>query len=366
MILMNDFQAEPAEVRDAMLDAAARVLDSGRYVLGGEVEAFERQWAALCGVANGVGVGNGMDAIEIAMRALDIGPGDEVVVPSMTAFATVLGVLRAGAKPVLADIEPETALLSVESVRRCLSSRTQAVILVHLYGQLRNMQAWVDLCAEHDIALVEDCAQAHMARWQRRVAGSFGIASAYSFYPTKNLGAVGDGGMLVCNDVSIAQRARRLRNYGQSARNEHREQGMNSRLDEIQAAILSRRLNWLGEFTRRRREIAEAYRAQLKNPAVELLGAAQEFEAHVYHLFVVTCEERDRLQAHLQSCGVQTSIHYPVPIQSEKIAASLARDCNGLDNSARHARTCLSLPCHPQMTKEQVNAVVSAVNCFAA
>jgi dTDP-4-amino-4,6-dideoxygalactose transaminase len=365
MILMNDFQAEPVEIRAAMLEATARVLDSGRYVLGGEVEAFERQWAALCGVSCGVGVGNGMDAIEIALRALDIGPGAEVVVPAMTAFATVLAVMRAGAEPVLADIERESALLSLDSAQRCLSSRTRAVLLVHLYGQLRNMQLWVDFCAEHGIALVEDCAQAHMASWQQRVAGSFGLAGAYSFYPTKNLGASGDGGMLVSNDESIAERARRLRNYGQSTRHEHPELGMNSRLDEIQAAILSRRLKWLTAFTRRRREIAESYRAQLNNPAVELLGAAQEFDAHVYHLFVVTCEERDQLQAHLQSCSVQTSIHYPVAIHCEKPCAGLARDRKGLANSERHARTCLSLPCHPQMTEGQVDAVVAAVNCFA-
>ena len=284
----------------------------------------------------------------------------------MTAFATVLAVMRAGAEPVLADIEHESALLSLDSARRCLTSRTRAVVLVHLYGQLRNMQAWLDLCAEHGIALVEDCAQAHMANWQLRVAGSFGLVGAYSFYPTKNLGAPGDGGMLVSNDESIAERARRLRNYGQSPRYEHPELGMNSRLDEIQAAMLSRRLKWLPAFTRRRREIAEAYRAQLKNPAVDMLGAAQELEAHVNHLFVVTCEDRDRLQAHLQSCGVQTSIHYPVAIHREELCVSLARDRKGLANSERHARTCLSLPCHPQMTEEQVDMVVAAVNRFAA
>jgi dTDP-4-amino-4,6-dideoxygalactose transaminase len=305
-----------------------------------------------------------MDAIEIALRALDIGPGNEVVVPSMTAFATVLAVMRAGAEPVLADIERGSALLSLDSARRCLSSRTRAVLLVHLYGQLRNMEAWVDLCADYGIALIEDCAQSHMASWKQRVAGSFGLVGAYSFYPTKNLGAPGDGGMLVSNDGSIAERARRLRNYGQTCRYEHPELGMNSRLDEIQAAILSRRLKWLPAFTWRRREIAATYRAQIKNPALELLGVEQESEAHVNHLFVVTCEERDRLQAHLHSFGVQTSIHYPVPIHCEKPCAALARDREGLGNSERHARTCLSLPCHPQMTEEEVDAVVAAVNCF--
>ena len=185
MILMNDFKAEPPELRDAMVEAVRRVLESGWYVLGNEGLAFERQWASTCNVGHGVGVGNGMDAIEIALRALDIGPGDEVITTPMTAFATVLAILRAGATPVLADIDPETALLSIDSVARCVSSKTKALLLVHLYGQVRNMNAWLDFCAKHGIKLVEDCAQAHLATWQGKVAGSFGVAGAYSFYPTK-------------------------------------------------------------------------------------------------------------------------------------------------------------------------------------
>src|SRR5450759_920230 len=211
MILMNDFKAEPAELREAMLGAARRVLESGWYVLGNEASAFEEQWAAACGVAHGVGVGNGLDAIEIALRALDIGPGDEVITTPMTAFATVLAILRAGATPVLADIDPQTALLSIASAERCVSPRTRAVVLVHLYGQVRSMDAWSAFCTRHGIALVEDCAQAHLAAWQGEVAGSFGVAGAYSFYPTKNLGAPGDAGMLVTEDEALAQRASCLR-----------------------------------------------------------------------------------------------------------------------------------------------------------
>lgn len=364
MILMNDFKAEPEEIRDAMLLATKRVLDSGWYVLGKEVENFESEWAALCGVKYGVGVGNGMDAIEIALRTLNIGPGAEVITTPMTAFATVLGILRAGAVPVLADIESNTALLSIASVRRCVSEKTKAVILVHLYGQIRNMQAWSDLCNEQDIVLIEDCAQAHLARWADRPAGSFSKVAAYSFYPTKNLGGPGDGGMLVTSDEAIAKRASCLRNYGQSVRYQHPELGMNSRLDEIQAAMLSVRLKWLTEFTQRRREIADAYRKGISHPLVKMLSEPQEPSSHVYHLFVVMCEERERLQAHLQSKGVQALIHYPVPIHHQEPCLGIARDPLGLGNSEHYANICLSLPCHPQITNDDIETVIEAVNTF--
>ena len=203
MILMNDFKSESLEIRQAMLEGASRVLESGWYVLGDEGVRLEKRWAAVCGVHHGVGVGNGMDAIEISLRALDIGIGDEVITTPMTAFATVLAILRSGATPVLADIDPETALLSLESVGHCLSTKTKAVVLVHLYGQVRSMGAWQTFCGQHGIALVEDCAQAHMATLHGQVAGSYGAAGAFSFYPTKNLGAAGDAGMVVTNDATF-------------------------------------------------------------------------------------------------------------------------------------------------------------------
>ena len=306
-----------------------------------------------------------MDAIEIALRSLGIGQGDEVITTPMTAFATVLAILRAGATPVLADIEPDTALISMESVKRCISKNTKALVLVHLYGEVRNMQAWVDLCDEHHISLVEDCAQSHLAAWQGRVAGSFGRAGAYSFYPTKNLGAPGDAGMLVTHDESVAKKASCLRNYGQSVRYHHPELGMNSRLDEMQAAILSVRLQWLTEFTERRREIASAYYAGINNLHVMLPKRPQESSSHVYHLFVVTCEMRDKLQAHLQACGVQALIHYPIPIHHQEPCKNMLRDAQGLRNSERHANTCLSLPCHPQMTDNDLSRIIAIVNSFA-
>lgn len=364
MILMNDFKAEPPELREAMLDGVHRVLESGWYVLGNAVRRFESLWAQECGVSHGVGTGNGMDAIEIALRALGIGAGDEVITTSMTAFATVLAILRTGATPVLADIHPDSALLSLESVQRCLSEKTKAIVLVHLYGQIRDMDNWQNICAEHGISLVEDCAQSHLASWQGRIAGNFGVAGAYSFYPTKNLGAPGDAGMLVTNDAKLAERAAQLRNYGQSVRYHHPEIGLNSRLDEIQAAILTERLRWLLGFTQRRQEIAYTYHAKIQNPAVQLLASPEEPASHVYHLFVVACEQRDELQLFLTGKGVQTLIHYPVPIHHQKPCQDIRCDPEGLLHSEMYAAQCLSLPCHPQMSDEDVQQVIEIVNDF--
>lgn len=365
MILMNDFKAEPQELRDAMLAATKRVIDSGWYVLGNEVISFEKQWANACGVNHGVGVGNGMDAIEIILRGLNIGPGDEVITTPMTAFATILAIVRAGAIPVLADIDSGTAIMSIESVKRCLSPKTRAILLVHLYGQVRNMLAWQALCQERSIYLIEDCAQAHFVKWQGMAAGSFGDAGAYSFYPTKNLGALGDAGMLVTNSLDLAERASRFRNYGQSMRYHHPELGMNSRLDEIQAALLLERMNWLPAFIERRRQIAQIYREQISNDLIQLLALPEEPDAHNYHLFVVTCEKRDELQAHLQKNKVQSLIHYPIPMQDQESCKSVKYDPLGLRYSKTHAVQCLSLPCHPQMTNSEIAKVVEVINKFS-
>jgi dTDP-4-amino-4,6-dideoxygalactose transaminase len=363
---MNDFKAEPAELREAMLSAARRVIESGWYILGNEVISFEKQWAQLCGVKHGVGVGNGMDAIEIALRSLDIGSGDEVITTPITAFATVLAILRAGAIPVLADIESASGLLSLESAQRCLSANTKAVILVHLYGQIRAMSTWTTFCQTAGIHLIEDCAQAHLASSQGRVAGSFGSVGAYSFYPTKNLGAPGDAGMIVTRNTNLAERAARLRNYGQSVRYQHPELGTNSRLDEMQAAILTERLKWLGQFTEQRRKIAVAYRAGIVSQRVQHLSTPEEPDAHVYHLYAVKCSQRDALQAYLQNHGIQSLIHYPVPVHKQIPCKNFPKDPAGLKASEAHAAQCLSLPCHPQMTESDITQVIEFVNAFMA
>lgn len=364
MILMNDFKTEPAELRAAMLRAAQRVIESGWYVLGNEVAQFERLWAEKCGVSHGIGVANGMDAIEISLRALNVGPGDEVVTTAMTAFATVLAIHRSGATPVLADIDPDTALLSLESVKRCLGPRTKAIVLVHLYGQLAEMDAWVSFCDSHNIFLVEDCAQAHLASWNGRFAGSFGAMGAFSFYPTKNLGALGDGGMVVTTDDEYAVYASKLRNYGQRQRYYHDHYGLNSRLDEMQAALLMERLRYLDQFTESRRKIALTYAKNIRQNRIEILSTPTQQKSHVYHLFVIKCNERELLQAHLKSHGVDSLSHYPVSIHHQIPCIDLKKDPKGLGYCEEHARTCLSLPIYPQMENSDVETVINAVNSF--
>ena len=364
MILMNDFKLESDEIQKEMLLAVNRVIKSGWYILGPEVKSFEKQWAQICKAKYGIGVGNGMDAIEIILRSMNIGPGDEVITTPMTAFATVLAILRAGAIPVLADIEADTALLSMDSARRCISPRTKAVVLVHLYGQMKELDSWKLFCDEQHIFLIEDCAQSHLAAWNDRPGGNFGIAGAYSFYPTKNLGALGDGGMIITSNEGLARTASSLRNYGQSVRYEHPLVGMNSRLDEIQAAILSVKSNWLNKHTARRREIAMQYLTNIQNQHVNNLSAPINIESHVYHLYVVTSNHRNNLQAYLNSRSIQSLIHYPIPIHHQQSCLDIARDSMGLANSEKHAAQCLSLPCHPYMAQEDIDEVIKTVNSF--
>jgi len=226
------------------------------------------------------------------------------------------------------------------------------------------MESWVELCQRHGTALLEDCAQSHLASWNGRVAGSFGRAGAFSFYPTKNLGAVGDGGALVSDEDALANSARVLRNYGQSVRYEHPALGLNSRLDELQAAILRVRLEWLDAFTARRREISAAYDAGIDNPTIELLAAPAQPESHVHHLYVLLCEQRDRLAAHLQGQEIDTLVHYPISVHQQPPCRELRRDSQGLPAAERHAKRCLSIPCHPQMSDADVARVIEEINAF--
>lgn len=361
---MNDFRAESEELRAKELDAVKRVLHSGWYILGGELSQFEEKWAGVCGTNYAIGVGNGMDAIEIGLRSLGIGPGDEVITTPMTAFATVLAILRAGATPVLADINPKTALLDIASVARCISRRTKAILLVHLYGQLRDMRAWKNFCENHRVLLLEDCAQAHLAKSEEGFAGSVGVFGAYSFYPTKNLGAMGDAGALVTNNKALAEQAKKIRNYGQSERYHHPEIGMNSRMDEIQAALLDVRLGWLEEFTNSRKKIAKSYYQKIKNHKIQLLDTPEDSDSHVYHLFVVLCECREILASHLFSLGIHSFSHYPIPIHLQSSCLGIKIDPMGLSNAESHAERCLSIPCHPQMSSQDIKAVIDAINIF--
>jgi len=343
--------------------AIRRVLKSGYFILGPEVESFEREWTDYTGIAHTVGVGNGLDALELGMRALGIGPGDEVVTTAMTAFATVLAIHRVGATPVIADIDEDTALLSLASVESCLTAKTKAVIFVHLYGRAGDLSAFAELCAKNSLHLIEDCAQAHGARVNGQHVGSFGIFGAFSFYPTKNLGAVGDGGALVTRNAEIARQVKILRNYGQQNRYEHVLWGGNSRLDEIQAAILRQKLKWLPLMNTNRVRNHELLRSESgKLPEQTFLAPARKPDEHVGHLLVIRVSNRETVMQRLTSAGIETLIHYPIPSHRQAPIVRALANPPQLVNAERHAATCLTLPSSPWVKKTEIKRIAAELS----
>jgi dTDP-3-amino-3,4,6-trideoxy-alpha-D-glucose transaminase len=352
-------QLRPAEDAAAVREAIERVVQRGWYVLGPEVEAFEAEFAAASGARYAVGVGNGTDAITLLLRAADIGPGDDVLIPAMTAAYTGLAVIAAGARPVIVDVDPGTLTIDPAACAAALTARTRAIVPVHLYGQAADMAAVGALAARHALLVVEDCCQAHLATGGSTPVGTQGTGGAFSFYPTKNLGALGDGGAAITNDPAVAERIRRLRNGGQTTRYHHAEAGVNSRLDEMHAAVLRARLPYLGRWTERRRALAALYR-RLLPPSVEPIP--QRDAGHVYHLFPVRSARREGLQAALAAAGIETLIHYPVPLSEQPAFAPYRpADC---PVAARAARELLSLPLNPHLRDEDVARVAAAVTDF--
>ena len=349
--------ADAADVRAAI----DRVIARGWFVLGPEVDAFEQAFAAASGAAHAVGVGTGTDAIALIFRALGIGAGDEVITTPLSAAYSALAIVMAGARPVFVDIDPVRMTIDPDRIAAAVGPRTRAILPVHLYGQPADMAAIEAVAARHNLAIVEDCCQAHLATSGGRPVGTIGVAGAFSFYPTKNLGALGDGGAIVTNDRALADRLKRLRNGGQSDRYHHVEAGgINSRLDEMQAAILGARLPRLAGWTDRRRALAERYRQRLAGAPVDV--PPRQDPGHVYHLFVVCHDTRADLQAHLAARGVETLIHYPVPIPRQPALAAFApAEC------ALATRACdaiLSLPLHPALRDDEVDEVAAAVHAF--
>lgn len=350
----------PGEDAAAVRAAIDRVLASGWFVLGPEVEAFEAEFAVASRVPHAVGVGTGTDAITLILRALDIGPGDEVITPPLSAAYSALAVMMAGARPVFADIDPERLTLDPRAAEAAIGPRTKALLPVHLYGQAAEMRPLEALASKHRLALVEDAAQSHLATADGRPIGTIGIAAATSFYPTKNLGALGDGGAVLTRDAGLAARVKRLRNGGQTSRYHHVEPGANSRLDEMQAAILRARLTFLPRWTDRRRATAAKYRTAL---AASALHVPRELDTgHVYHLFPVLTEHRDAFQAHMRERGVETLIHYPVPIPRQPALESTSPAmCPVAD---RVCSQVVSLPVYPGLSDAAVSAVAGAAAGF--
>ncbi|WP_413207257.1 DegT/DnrJ/EryC1/StrS family aminotransferase [Rhodospirillum sp. A1_3_36] len=350
------------EERDALDQAIARVLESGSYILGPEVEGFERAFAAYIGIDAAVGVANGTDALEIALRAVGVGEGERVAVVSMTAVPTVTAIRRAGAIPVFIDIDPDTCLMDLEDLdRRTFDTPVAAVVAVHLYGSMVQIDRLALWCQSRGLALVEDCAQAHGARLSGRHAGTFGDAAAFSFYPTKNLGAIGDAGVVITNRSAVAERARRLRQYGWNDERVSETEGLNSRLDPMQAAILGVMLPRLDARNARRREIAARYDRAFRDLPFGLQYIASEVEP-VYHQYVLRTPERDHLAGYLRENGVATAVHYRTPVHHHPIYAPFANaPLPGTDQTAAQV---LSLPMFPGLSDEEVDHVASIVRSF--
>jgi dTDP-4-amino-4,6-dideoxygalactose transaminase len=363
-IPFNDLGRGVEELRPELDAALARVLDSGWFVLGGEGRAFEDEFAATAGAAHAVGVGSGTDAIELALRALGVGPGDEVVTQANTCVPTVSAIERAGATPVLCDVEPKAGTMDLDSLNGALGPNTRAVVPVHLYGQCADTEAIVDLCSGREIAVVEDCAQAVGAELRGRPAGTIGTLGCFSFYPTKNLAALGDGGAVVTNDAELDERLRLVRQYGQTDRYRHVTEGVNSRLDEVQAAILRTRLPHVPRWNAGRAEIADAYTEALIDSPVRPL-ARLPGRRHVFHLFVVEAPDRDALRAHLDEGGIGTLIHYPTPVHGHPPYRRLAEGPVRLSVSERLCDRFLSLPIYPELRDEEVARVAEALRSFA-
>jgi dTDP-4-amino-4,6-dideoxygalactose transaminase len=355
-----DFAPHVRALRREIDAAVARVLDSGWFILGPECEAFERDLAAAFGARECVSVANGTEAIQLALEALGVAAGDEVVTSPLTAAFSALAILRAGARPVFADLDPVTLNVAPAAVERALGPRTKAILPVHLYGHPADLDPLIELARGRGIPLVEDACQAHGALYKGRSVGSLGAAGTLSFYPTKNLGGLGDGGAILVDDALVARRLRMLRNGGQADRYHHELAGINSRLDELQAAILRAKLPHLPAWTERRRAIASRYLAALADTGL-LLPREAPYARAVFHLFVVRHPKRDGLMAALRERGVGTLIHYPQPLHLQRAFASLGGRAGDLPVAERAAMEILSLPLYPELTDEQVDAVCAAV-----
>jgi dTDP-4-amino-4,6-dideoxygalactose transaminase len=343
--------------------AIAAVLDGNRYILGPQTQAFEKEFATYLDVQRAIGVGSGTEALHLALRACNIGNGDEVITVSHTAVATVSAIELAGATPVLVDIDPATYTIDPMKIGVAITPRTKAIIPVHLYGGLADLHPIVDLARRHGLKVIEDCAQAHGALYGKRRVGCWGDVACFSFYPTKNLGAIGDGGLVATNDSTIAENLNLLRQYGWRERYVSEVAGWNTRLDELQAAILRVKLRHLDEDNRKRRRLAAVYNELLFDVVTTPIEVSQA--EHVYHLYVIRYSRRDALMSFLRERGIGTAIHYPIPIHLQPAYRGRLGDKGSLPETEKAAREIVSLPMYPELSEEEVKTVAHAIREFA-
>lgn len=360
-IPLADLQAQYAAIQPEIDTAISRVLADSSFILGREVRAFEEEFAAYCGAEHCIGCGNGTDALELALEALGVGPGDEVITVSHTFIATAEAISRLGATPVFVDIRPDTQLIDPAAVEAAITPRTRALLPVHLYGQTADLEAILEIARRHGLKVIEDAAQAHGARYRGRRAGSFGDLATFSFYPGKNLGAYGDAGAITTNDPALADWLRRARDHGRQSKYEHQFLARSSRMDGLQGAVLRVKLRHLDAWTEARRHLAARYTERLADlPGVEPVTVAADCEP-VYHLYVVRVPERDRVLADLRSRGIDAGVHYPIPLHLQPAYAHLGLGAGSLPETERAAREVLSLPLYPEMGEEAVDRVVAAL-----
>lgn len=370
MVSFLDLQLINAQYREELIHAATRVIDSGWYIQGNEVKAFESEFSTYCGTDQCIGVANGLDALILPIRAWKemgkLKDGDEIIVQANTYIASILAITENGLKPVLVEPDANTFNLCPKKIREAITSRTKAILVVHLYGQLSPMPQLMEIAEEHDLLVLEDSAQAHGAAFSGRKAGSWGHASGFSFYPGKNLGALGDAGAVTTSDHELAATIRALGNYGSHKKYENRFKGINSRLDEMQASFLRVKLKGLDVDTVKRKDIALAYLRGINHPdVIHPIPAASNIsnlERHVFHLYVIRTHRRDELQRHLLQAGVQTLIHYPIPPHKQEAYTEWKMTSYPLTESLH--RNVLSLPISPVMTQPQIQRVIEAVNSF--
>ncbi|MEY8239874.1 MAG: DegT/DnrJ/EryC1/StrS family aminotransferase [Cycloclasticus sp.] len=371
MIPFLDLKKINAQYRDELLDAATRVIDSGWYVQGGEVKAFEQEFADFCGAEHCIGVANGLDALILTLRAWkELGrlkDGDEVIVPANTYIASILAVTENNLKPVLVEPNEQTYNICPANIRAAITSKTRAILVVHLYGQIADMQSIMQIAQDNDLMVLEDSAQAHGAKFAGKIAGNWGHASAFSFYPGKNLGAFGDGGAVTTNDNELAEVIRALGNYGSHKKYENIYQGVNSRLDEIQAAFLRVKLKGLDKDSKRRKKIALAYSCGIKNKKIQLpispiLAKTEELDHHVFHLYVIRSQAREMLASYLAERGVQTLVHYPIAPHHQK--AYSMWNTQSYPVTEKIHNEVLSLPISPVLSGQDVQTIIDIVNEF--
>jgi dTDP-4-amino-4,6-dideoxygalactose transaminase len=355
--------AQHQPLKKQILDAWGEIIDTSRFILGAHNAWLEGAVAEYCKVPHAIALNSGTDALILALRALDIGPGDEVLVPDFSFIASASAVALVGAKPVLVDIEPATFHMDLEQAAKRVNRRTKALIAVHLYGQAMNMHQVKAFCRSHRLRIVEDAAQALGAHWQGQPVGSLGDLACISFFPTKNFGALGDGGMVTTAKSALARRVRRLRDHGSEVKYRHLEVGYNSRLDELQAAALRIKWPYFTQWNNRRAAIAERYRQEITAPQV-IHPEVQAGADHVYHQYTIRAKRRDALQAALRQSGIQTAVHYPIPLHQQPTLRSTISAKHTFKESTRACREILCLPIHPELTEEQIGWIVDRVNRF--